>query len=104
MSFNKQTLCMSKRRKAMRGQTSEFSTYKITGYGVDHRGILLIIMWKRCETHQMPSDPATARRFVTCDGITLAFNPLRAVSMHQRKVKFKQNKRKKKKESKKTCS
>ena len=47
-------LCMSKRRKAMRGQTSEFSTYKITGYGVDHRGILLIIMWKCCETHQMP--------------------------------------------------
>ena len=87
---------MSKRRKAMRGQTSEFSTYKITGYGVDHRGILLIIMWKCCETHQMPSDPATARRFVTCDGITLAFNPLRAVSMHQRKVKFNQNKRKKK--------
>ena len=56
--------CMSKRRKAMRGQTSEFSTYKITGYGVDHR-IVLITMWKCCETHQPPSDPATARRFVT---------------------------------------
>ena len=43
---------MSKRRKAMRGQTSEFSTYKITGYGVDHR-IVLITMWKCCETHHI---------------------------------------------------
>ena len=65
ISINKHVSCVSKRRKAMRGQTSEFSTYKTTGYGVDHRGILLIIMWKCCETHQMPSDPATARRFVT---------------------------------------
>ena len=31
---SKQILCMSKRRKAMRGQMSEFSTYKFTGHGL----------------------------------------------------------------------